>query len=269
VEKVCSAEEVADAVLLIVGRGARESVIEMDEVADARRVRLTDEVPVGVRLFWEVAEGVGEIVEVRVKGGVRLVLGDTCAGDALLALQRVGVGDVDCVFDAAAVRVIVGVVRMLTLLEADPVEVLEVVAVRVGVPVAVCVRVRGGLRVGEELVVDVLEDDTLAVEVGLPRIVRDCRTERVKEGLLEGVLEVGPLRVRVGVAEEVLEVAPLRVRVGVAVGVLEVAGELVPVLEVAMVLVAVAVEVLVRVEVWDAVKAGEAVVVFEIAPDFV
>jgi hypothetical protein len=50
VEKVCTAEEEVVAVLHIVGRGARESVMEMEEVTDARRVTLTEEVPVGVRL---------------------------------------------------------------------------------------------------------------------------------------------------------------------------------------------------------------------------
>ena len=91
------------------------------------------------------------------RGGERVGLEES-RREALLALQRVGVGDVDCVLEEGAVRVIVRVVAMLTLLEAEPVGVLEEVPVRVGVPVAVCVRVRGVLRVPVGLVVDDLEE---------------------------------------------------------------------------------------------------------------
>jgi len=268
-EKVCAAEEEEVIVLLIVGTGARESVIEMDDVTEARRVTLTEEVPVGVRLSCEVAEGVAEIVEVRVRGGERVGDGETSKGEALLARQRVGVEEVDCVLEEGAVRVIVRVVATLALLEADPVVVLEVAGVRVRVPEAVCVRVRGGLRVGVPEVVDVLEEDILGVEVEVPRMVRDCGPLCEKDGLEEEVLDAGPLRLKVGLLDAVLEIGPLRVRVGLLDVVLDAAGEEVPVFVTVILLVAVAVDVVVRVEVWDAVEAGDAVAVLEAAPDFV
>ncbi len=116
---------------------------------------------------------------------------------------------------------------------------------------------------------DVLEEDTLAVDVDVRRILRDWGAERVKEGLLDEVLDGRMDAVKVGLLDEVLEMGPLRVRVGLLDEVLERAGEAVPVLEVVAVLVAVAVVVVVRVEVWDLVEAGELVDVLEIAPDFV
>ena len=202
------------------------------------------------------------------RGGERVGLEES-RREALLALQRVGVGDVDCVLEEGAVRVIVRVVAMLTLLEAEPVGVLEEVPVRVGVPVAVCVRVRGVLRVPVGLVVDVLEEDILGVEVEVPRIVRDGGPLREKDGLEEEVLDAGPLRLKVGLLEEVFETGPLRVRVGVADEVLETGGEEVPVFVAVILLVAVPVDVVVRVELWDAVEAGDAVAVLEAAPDLV
>ena len=59
-----AAVEEGEAVAHIVGRGARESVMEMEAVGVPRRVILTEEVPVGVWLSWEVTEGVGESVDV-------------------------------------------------------------------------------------------------------------------------------------------------------------------------------------------------------------
>jgi len=268
-EKVLAAVEEGEAVALMVGKGARESVIEVEGLGVPRRVTLTEEVPVCVWLLRGVTEGVAEIVDVRVRGGERVGVGEKSTGDALLALQRVGVGDADCVLEALVDALTDLVRRILAVVEADPVGVLEVIPVRVWVPEAVCVRVRGGLRVSVEEAVDVLEDDTLAVEVGVRRILCDWWAERVKEGLLDEVLDAGPLRLKVGLDEEVLETGPLRVGVGLLEGVLEIAGDAVPVLEVVIVLVAVAVDVVVRVEVWDAVEAGEAVVVLEAAPDLV
>ena len=268
-EKVLAAEGDDDAVLLMVRNGARESVMEVEVVAEARRVILTGEVPVGVWLLREVTDGVAEMVDVRVRGGERLGDGETSTGDALLALQRVGVGDAEFVLEALVDALADLVRRMLGLVEADAVGVLEVAGVRVRVPEAVCVRVGRGLRVGDELTVDVLEVDTLLVDVGVLRMVRDWGAERVKEGLLDDVLDGRKDAVNVGLLDAVLETGLLRVRVGLAERVLETAGEAVPVLEVVAVLVAVAVDVVVRVEVWDAVEAGEAVDVLEIAPDFV
>jgi len=125
------------------------------------------------------------------------------------------------------------------------------------------VREGGGLRVGEELTVEVLEEDTLAVDVDVRRIVRDWGAERVTEGEAEDVLDGRIEEVKEGLADDVLVPGPLRVRVGVPDEVLEMAEEAVPVLEVVMVRVAVAVELVVRVEVWDAVEAGELVAVLE------
>lgn len=50
VEKVCSAEEEGEAVLVTVGKGRRESVMEREGLRVPRRVILTEEVPVGVWL---------------------------------------------------------------------------------------------------------------------------------------------------------------------------------------------------------------------------
>jgi hypothetical protein len=145
-EKVLAAEEEDDAVLLMVGNGARESVMEVEVVGVPRRVIVTDEVAVGVRLFWEVTEGVAEMVVVRVPGNERIGL-EEMRGEALLALQRVGVGEDEGVLEVLAEAVTDLVLRILGLLEADPVDVFVLVAVRVGVPDAVCVRVGRGLRV--------------------------------------------------------------------------------------------------------------------------
>ena len=101
------------------------------------------------------------------------------------------------------------------------------------------------------------------------KIVRDGGPLREKDGLEEEVLDAGPLRLKVGLLEEVFETGPLRVRVGVAEEVLETGGEEVPVFVAVILLVAVPVDVVVRVELWDAVEAGDAVAVLEAAPDLV
>jgi hypothetical protein len=242
--------------------------MEVEVVGVPRRLIVMEEVAVGVWLFRGVTEGVAEMVVVRVPGNERIGL-EEMRGEALLALQRVGVGEDEGVLEVLEEAVTDLVRRIVGLLDADPVDVFVIVTVRVCVPDAVCVRVRGGLRVGDGLAVDVLDVEVLAVEVGVRRILRDCGAERVKEGLLEGVLEGRMEAVKVGLAEEVLEGAMLRVSVGDAEEVLETAGEVVDVFEMVAVLVAVAVEVVVRVGRWDAVDAEEAVVVLEIAPDFV
>ena len=130
-EKVVAVEEEGDAVLLMVGRGARESVVEMEGDGEPRRVILTEEVPVGVWLLRELTEVVAEMVVVRVRGGERVALKDCSRGEALLALQRVGVGDADCVLDSLVDALTDLVRRILAVVEAEPVGVLEAIAVRV------------------------------------------------------------------------------------------------------------------------------------------
>ncbi len=146
-EKVLAAEEEGDAVVLIVRNGMREPVIEAEVVGVPRRVTLTEEVPVGVLLLRELAEDVAEMVDVRVRGGERLGVRETSTGEALLALQRVGVGDADCVLEALVDALTDLVRRILALVEAEAVGVLEDAGLRVRVAEAVCVRVGGGLRV--------------------------------------------------------------------------------------------------------------------------
>ena len=149
------AEADADPVDDIVGGGTRVTEAVAVSLTVLRRETLPETDAVEVRDCFPVAEPVGVVVSVR--AGIRVTEPLREMGLSVSPLQRVGEGELLCVFVRGGLRV--GLTLLLIEREAagEKVPVFEDVIVRVAVPEAVGVLDRGPLRLPVDDTVDVFD----------------------------------------------------------------------------------------------------------------
>ena len=265
VEGVFIAEKEGEPVPETVGRGARVREPVTVSVTEARRLTLGQEVEDAERVIGPVAEGEGVPVSVTEPFGVLVMLREM-GGLRLPALQRVGEGDAEGVFDRGGVLVGLGLLLIEEERAGDLVPVLEKAIVRLEVPDEVDVLDVAALRLPVEHAVGVLDCEMEPVDVPETRIERLFGAERV--WLVEPVDVLDERREKdiVGLPLEVFEPAPERVGLGLEEDVLELVEVVVCVLEDVIVRVAVAVEVCVLERRGVTVAAELLEDVFETAP---
>lgn len=155
-DPVCVGEEDAEPVADIVRAGPRVRVPVTVSVTEGRRLTLPQEVEVAVRVPRAVT--VTEAVPVSLKEPLRVPVTVRERGAVgVSARQRVGVAELDRVFDWAELRVGVGLVFRERERAGDEVPVLEGAMLLVNVPDAVGVLEPAPLRVVVEDTVDVFD----------------------------------------------------------------------------------------------------------------